>query len=288
MTKLYALRGWLDVLDALTRPYFLPSRNHNQRLKPAAFAIGKLLKLLGIPLPHQCRRLYTQAPSATTIFAMSIPKAKKPVRSTMAERESLDAGGRERLIAAALRLAAEKRSLLALGVRELGRMAGLNPNTFYRHFKSLDELSIAIIDEFAQDLAPALRAIRMGGQKAETVSKRTVEYVFDYARQHPEAFIVGVRELHGSSSVLQQAIRARIRLVAAEMAEDILAINAIPGITLDMLEELAEPVVEQVFHRTLDYLEEPKRRAELVRRTSHFIDALMTGAVTLKAMNRWD
>ena len=219
---------------------------------------------------------------------MSTTKAKKPVRSTMAERESLDAGGRERLIAAALRLAAEKRSLLALGVRELGRMAGLNPNTFYRHFKSLDELSIAIIDEFAQDLAPALRAIRMGGQKAETVSKRTVEYVFDYARQHPEAFIVGVRELHGSSSVLQQAIRARIRLVAAEMAEDILAINAIPGITLDMLEELAEPVVEQVFHRTLDYLEEPKRRAELVRRTSHFIDALMTGAVTLKAMNRWD
>ncbi len=219
---------------------------------------------------------------------MSLTKPRKTTRSTLAERESPDAGGRERLIAAALKLAAEKRSLLALGVRELGRMAGLNPNTFYRHFKTLDELSLAIIDEFAQDLAPALRAIRLSGLPTETISRRTVEYVFDYARQHPEAFIVGVRELHGSSGRLQQAIRLRIRLVAAEMSEDILATNNVPGITAVMLEELAEPVVEQVFHRTLDYLEEPKRRAELVRRTTHFIDALMTGAVALKAMDRWD
>lgn len=219
---------------------------------------------------------------------MSLIKPRKTTRSTLAERESPDAGGRERLIAAALKLAAEKRSLLALGVRELGRMAGLNPNTFYRHFKTLDELSLAIIDEFAQDLAPALRAIRLSGLPTETISRRTVEYVFDYARQHPEAFIVGVRELHGSSHRLQQAIRLRIRLVAAEMSEDILATNNVPGITAAMLEELAEPVVEQVFHRTLDYLEEPRRRQELVRRTTHFIDALMTGAVALKAMNRWD
>lgn len=219
---------------------------------------------------------------------MSVIKPLKPTRSTLAQRESLDAGGRERLIAAALKLAAEKRSLLALGVRELGRMAGLNPNTFYRHFKTLDELSVAIIDEFAQDLAPALRAIRLSGLKPDKISQRTIEYVFDYARQHPEAFIVGVRELHGSSGRLQQAIRQRIRLVAGEMAEDILATNAVPGLTAEMLEELAEPVVEQVFHRTLDYLEEPRRRAELVRRTTHFIDALLAGAVALKAMKRWD
>jgi len=219
---------------------------------------------------------------------MPLLKARKPTPRSKPARDTPEAGGRERLIAAALKLAAEKRSLLALGVRELGRMAGLNPNTFYRHFKTLDELSVAIIDEFAQDLAPALRAIRLSNEPVETVSRRTVEYVFDYARQHPEAFIVGVRELHGSSGRLQQAIRLRIKQVAAEMAEDILATHGVPGITAEMLDELAEPVVEQVFHRTLDYLEEPKRRQELVRRTAHFIDALMAGAVALKAMNRWN
>lgn len=212
-----------------------------------------------------------------------------PVKARRSKPQAdAEIGGRERLINAALKLAAEKRSLHALGVRELGREAGLNPNTFYRHFRDLDELSIAIIDVFAQDLAPALRAIRLQAGSPEAMSTRTVEYVFDYAARHPEAFIVGVRELHGSSSTLQAAIRQRIRRVAAEMAEDIVASNHVPGITSEMLDELAEPVVEHVFHRTLDYLENPAQRPALVRRAAHFIDALMTGAVTMKAMNRWN
>jgi len=219
---------------------------------------------------------------------MSLLKVRKTTRSPLTAREAPEAGGRERLIAAALKLAAEKRSLLALGVRELGRMAGLNPNTFYRHFRSLDDMSVAIIDEFAQDLAPALRSIRLSGLAPELIPIRTVEHVFDYAKQHPEAFIVGVRELHGSSSRLQKALRARIRLVADEMSEDILAVTVVPGMTEDMLAELSEPIVEHVFHRTLDYLQEPERRDELVRRTAHFIDALLIGAVTLKSMNRWN
>ncbi len=219
---------------------------------------------------------------------MSLTKPRKATRNTLAEREAPEAGGRERLIAAALKLAAEKRSLLALGVRELGRMAGLNPNTFYRHFKSLDELSLAIIDEFAQDLAPALRSIRHSGLPVETVPQRTVEYVFDYAKQYPEAFIVGVRELHGSSGRLQQAIRARIRQVAQELAEDILATQGPTGLSAAIVEELTEPIVEHVFHRTLDYLEDPKRRADLVLRTTHFIEALIAGALTLKAQKRWN
>ena len=48
-------------------------------------------------------------------------------------------GGKLKLIQAALRLITETRSLTSLGLRELAREAGLNPNTFYRHFKSLDE-----------------------------------------------------------------------------------------------------------------------------------------------------
>lgn len=226
---------------------------------------------------------------------MTLTKAPKPAAqmtrkkpmSSASKNLAVEVGGRARLIGAALKLAAEKRSLHALGVRELGRMAGLNPNTFYRHFRDLDELSVAIINEFAQDLAPALRAIRLSGLPIDSISTRTVEYVFDYAGQHPEAFIVGVRELYGSSNTLQKAIRARIRLVAQEMAEDLLARNTVPGLTADMLAALAEPIVEHVFHRTLDYLEDPKQRLLLVRSTAHFIDALMTGAVTLKAMNRW-
>ena len=49
-------------------------------------------------------------------------------------------GGRERLIQAALRLASRTRSLTHLGIRELAREADLNPNTFYRHFGTIEDL----------------------------------------------------------------------------------------------------------------------------------------------------
>ena len=47
-------------------------------------------------------------------------------------------GGKLKLIQAALRLITQSRSLTSLGLRELAREAGLNPNTFYRHFKNPD------------------------------------------------------------------------------------------------------------------------------------------------------
>ena len=49
-------------------------------------------------------------------------------------------------MAAALELAASTRSLATLGLREVARHAGLNPNTFYRHFKQL-----AVIGYYASE-----------------------------------------------------------------------------------------------------------------------------------------
>ena len=52
------------------------------------------------------------------------------------------AGGKLKLVQAALRLITQSRSLTSLGLRELAREAGLNPNTFYRHFRNLDEFGL--------------------------------------------------------------------------------------------------------------------------------------------------
>ena len=51
------------------------------------------------------------------------------------------------------------RSLNALSLRELAREAGLNPNTFYRHFKDFDELGMAIIEEMSREIRQPLRAL---------------------------------------------------------------------------------------------------------------------------------
>ena len=191
--------------------------------------------------------------------------------------------GRQKLLRAALKLAAKSRSLQGLGVRELGREAGLNPNTFYRHFADLDDLSMAVIDELSRDLRRPLQTLRRSITSPAENALRTVELVFDFAKRNPEAILVGVRELYGASPKVREALREVIAAIADDLAEDMRVMQITPGLNDKTARELAEVVVVQVFHSTLDYLEHPQRRNDILRQTVQFINTLFVGAVALHA-----
>jgi AcrR family transcriptional regulator len=59
---------------------------------------------------------------------------------------------REDLINAALKLLGPHRSISSLSLREVARAADIAPNSFYRHFKDMDELAIALIDQAGRSL----------------------------------------------------------------------------------------------------------------------------------------
>ncbi|PTU32433.1 TetR family transcriptional regulator [Stenotrophobium rhamnosiphilum] len=191
--------------------------------------------------------------------------------------------GREKLLSAALKLAAKSRNLSTIGVRELGREAGLNPNTFYRHFTDLDDLSMALIDQLGKELRVPLQALRRSIVSREENAVRTVELVFDFAKDHPDVFIVGVRELYGASPRVREALRRTIGEVAGDLAEDMRVMQITPGLDDKTARELAEVVAVQTFHSTLDYLEHPDQRSEILRRVVQFINALFVGAMAIQA-----
>lgn len=191
--------------------------------------------------------------------------------------------GRDKLLAAALKLAAKSRSINSIGVRELGREAGLNPNTFYRHFSDLDDLSMALIEKLGRELRTPLQTLRRSLTSREENVVRTVELVFDFAKQQPEIFMVGVRELYGASQAVREALRKVISDVTGDLAEDMRLMQMTPGLDEKMARELAEVVVVQTFHSTLDYLEHPDQRAEILRRVVQFINALFVGAMAIQA-----
>ena len=76
----------------------------------------------------------------------------------LAVEKTSEAPGKRLLMEAALRLTSTSRSLSSLGLRELAREAGLNPNTFYRHFRDVDDLGLAVIRDISTQLREPLRA----------------------------------------------------------------------------------------------------------------------------------
>jgi AcrR family transcriptional regulator len=163
---------------------------------------------------------------------------KQSGRSSARGTDDADVGWRRRLIDAAARLGARARGITALGVRELGREAGLNPNTFYRHFQTLDDLGLAVVEDFATT----------------------------------------VRELHGASAALRARLRRILAELAEEMACDMRELELVPALLgpdgEPLARELSGVLIQQLFLGSLEYIEDPASRVDLRQRAVKLIALL--------------
>ncbi|TRO16417.1 TetR family transcriptional regulator [Ectopseudomonas mendocina] len=218
-----------------------------------------------------------------------------------------EAPGKRLLMDAALRLTSTSRSLSSLGLRELAREAGLNPNTFYRHFRDVDDLGLTVIGEITRLLRQPLRDLRReAAQRAvrddgptvpkllgidlgrgRRVCQETVQLFFDFVAEHPEAFIIGVRELHGASPVLREALRQVMDDFAEDMAEDIIEFKLLPGIvSAAAVRQVSGIISRSLFEQSLDYIGQPQRRDVIRALAEEQIVMLFTGASVLRSMGQ--
>ena len=194
------------------------------------------------------------------------------------------APGKRKLIEAALRLTAGGRSFASLGLRELAREAGLNPNTFYRHFSALDELAREAVASVSRRLRPMLRRERWlaAHDEPHTVPRRACVAFFAFALANREAFLSALAEYHGTSPALRDAVRANLHEVSAEMADDVVQLELMPQLTRATVDEVCTQVVLQLFHLSAEYIDaNAARRDALVDYAERFIVRLFAGAVVL-------
>ncbi|HEY0913888.1 MAG TPA: TetR/AcrR family transcriptional regulator [Solimonas sp.] len=208
--------------------------------------------------------------------------------------------GRQRLMEAALQLAATTRSLASLGLREVARQAGLNPNTFYRHFNDFDELGLAVIDQLSGQLREGLRERRRrpaeaglklsdtanpvdAWSKAQDVVRESIALVLDFVTEHRTAYVVGIREMHGSSPVLRKALRKVLDDIGEDMTEDVLGALQLPLLQREDVAEISQLVIRQMTFFSLDYLEHPEQREQIRRQAERFVLLLFWGAIAAKA-----
>ncbi len=82
---------------------------------------------------------------------------------------------REHIIEAALRLVGPHRSVSTLSLREVAREAGIAPNSFYRQFRDMDELAIALIVRAGTSLRRMIGEARHRAVSGQSVVRGSVE-----------------------------------------------------------------------------------------------------------------
>lgn len=198
----------------------------------------------------------------------SIGAGTGSARRTQAERRQAT---RQALVEAALLRMEAGDSFDSLSLRGLARAAGVVPTAFYRHFASMDELGLALVDESFGTLRAMLRQAREGGVGPEQVIQASVGTITTYVREHRQHFAFIARARSTGNTLLRHAIRAEIRLLTSELATDLTRFPVLAAWTAEDLRMVADLLVSAMIstvEASLDTPADDRRAQREIRRTA--------------------
>lgn len=149
---------------------------------------------------------------------------------------------RNTLLEAALSLMSDGRSFVSISLREVTREAGVVPTAFYRHFRDMDELGLALVDEVCLNLRRLLREERVKAQGAGHIAiKSSVMMFLLYVKQEARYFDFLARERWSGSTKIREAIQREIRHFATDLNSDLRLfpeMQNLPSADLQMISDL--------------------------------------------------
>jgi len=185
--------------------------------------------------------------------------AAQPAPVTRSERKQRT---REHLLDAALDLMESGRGFSSLSLREVTREAGVVPATFYRHFRDLDELGLALVEACGLTLRRLLREVRRQELPPTQMLRSSVVTYKNYVTQNHRYFRFAAGARGGGSPSIRKAIRIEEAHFANEMAQDMRDLNLMPQLSMDALQVICGLVVTTMMNAASDILDLPAGNAQ--------------------------
>ncbi|RKR70605.1 TetR family transcriptional regulator [Otariodibacter oris] len=170
---------------------------------------------------------------------------------------------RRALVDAAFNQLSAEKSFSNLSLREVSREAGIAPTSFYRHFKDMDELGLAMVDESGLVLRQLMRRARKRLENGGGVVATSVDTFFEFITARPNMFRLLLRESSGSSIAFRAAIFREIEHFVAELAEYIKMRN--PNISTELAYIESEGLVTLVFTAGARALDMSNKEKDLLK-----------------------
>lgn len=144
-----------------------------------------------------------------------------------ASRADQKARTRQAILDAALALTADS-SLVALSLRQVAKEVGIVPTAFYRHFASVEDLGLALVDESFALLRAMLRDVRRpeAGSTFIGIADASVEILADHVARQRAHYVFIARELVAGPAPVRDAIRLEIERAENDLATDLARVPA--------------------------------------------------------------
>ena len=186
---------------------------------------------------------------------------------------------RAALLAAALDQL-ESRSFGAISLREVSREAGITPTAFYRHFDSMEQLGLALVDESFASLREMMRAGRAEVQAPGDDIRASAATLVRHVGTHEPHYRFISRERSGGISSLRAAIAREIQSFSIELVEDLRRYPVIGELDTDSLELISGLIVTVMVATAERLLDAPASAVDAIRkRTEDQMRVIVLGAL---------
>lgn len=194
---------------------------------------------------------------------------------------------REDLLAAALRLIGPHRSVSSLSLREVAREAGIAPNSFYRQFRDMDELAVALIDVAGRSLRKIIGAARHRVATQRGIVRGSVETFMEQLRADDKLLHVLLREGTVGSDAFKQAVDRELMFFEEELRTDLVRLAAAEGTVMHEPALVSKAITRLVFAMGAMAMDlPPERDRELVDQICTMVTMIITGARTIAAKSK--
>lgn len=124
---------------------------------------------------------------------------------------------RQALLDAALRLSAES-GFAQLSLRQVAREVGIVPTAFYRHFATMDELGLALVEQSFQTLRAMIRDAQRDPDTFADIIDASAEILVRVVKENKAHFGFVARERASGSEAVRDAILRELELFISELA----------------------------------------------------------------------
>ena len=200
---------------------------------------------------------------------------KSPVRS-VGRKATIT---KEELFQATLNLIGPQKSIASLSLREVAREAGIAPNSFYRHFKDIDELAIALIDRSGLVLRRIIREARLQASKQQSIIRSSVEVFIQQLDADEGNLSLLLREGYTGSTSYKAAVDRQLNFFQQELQEDLIRLEQMNNGKISHADIAAKAITQLVFNMGAKVIEIPaEQRTEVAEQTMIMIRMILEGA----------
>lgn len=186
---------------------------------------------------------------------------------------------REELFQATLNLIGPQKSIASLSLREIAREAGIAPNSFYRHFKDIDELAIALIDRSGLVLRRIIREARLQASKQQSIIRSSVEVFIQQLDADEGNLSLLLREGYTGSTSYKAAVDCQLNFFQQELQEDLIRLEQMNNGKISHADIAAKAITQLVFNMGAKVIEIPaEQRTEVAEQTMIMIRMILEGA----------